>query len=178
MGLSSALTGGIMMTMIVIVLIMAIPAIVSANISTNRAYSERAQLDNGLSKTSINIDSIQTTALNNTVIVNLSNAGSNKLWNYDKFNLIVTYDSTTGLTAQRNTESLNYAGIISNASIPVGSWGITKFTNDGLDPQILNPNESIEITCKLNDNTALDGFLAVILSTDNGAITSNSVVIS
>lgn len=178
MGLSSALTGGIMMTMIVIILVMAIPAVINANVLTNRAYSERAQLDNGLSKTSVNIDSIQTTPLSNVVTIVVSNSGSSKLWNYAKFNVIISYNSTNGISIQKKTESLSYAGITSSSNISAGSWVITGFTNDGIDPQILNPNESIEITCKLTDNTALSGFLTVILSTDNGASTSKSVAIS
>lgn len=178
MGLSAALTGGIMMTMIVIILIMAIPAVINANVSMNRAYSERALLDDVLSKTSIKLDSLSALPLSNVVTIAATNDGSSKLWNYEKFNILVTYNSTNGITSGKITETLDYAGITTAANIPAGSWGITKFTGDGMDPQILNPNESLEITCKLSNNIALQGFLTVILSTDNGMTTSKSGVIS
>ncbi|AFU57953.1 putative flagellar protein FlaF [Candidatus Nitrososphaera gargensis Ga9.2] len=179
MGFSAAISGGIMMTMIIVVLIMAIPAVINANITTSRAYSERAQLDSEYIKTSIQITDLQ--ALPDTDIVNvtLSNDGSSKLWNYQKFNVLVTYDYIPDPLAspQRITENLDYAGITQIVSA-AGSWSITGFIDDNIDPQILNPEESLTIRGRLNHDIAISAELvAVTISTDNGVIVSKAVIL-
>lgn len=177
MGLSAAIAGGIMMTMISIVLLMAIPTMVNANVSTNRAYSERAQLDTEYLRTSISISSLQASPAVDTVTITVVNDGSNKLWNYDKFSLFITYDAQVApLQEQRLTEELVYQGI--THSVDAGRWGIDEFVDDGVDPRIVNPDESFIIICKLGYNTTATGDLSAVISTDNGVTVTRSVVIS
>jgi archaellum component FlaF (FlaF/FlaG flagellin family) len=175
-GLSAAIAGGIMMTMISIVMLMAIPAMVNANVSTNRAYSERAQLDTEYLRTSISISSIQALPADDAVTIVVNNDGSSKLWNYQKFSLFVTYDAEVApLQSQRLTEELAYQGI--EQGVGAGQWEIDAFVNDGVDPRIMNPDESITIVGQLSYNTTA-GNLSAIISTDNGVTATRSVVIS
>jgi archaellum component FlaF (FlaF/FlaG flagellin family) len=177
LGLSAAIAGGIIMVMIVAVLLMAIPAVLNANVSMNRAYSERAQLDTEYLRTSIKISSLQALPANDTVIITINNGGSNKLWNYAKFSVFITYDGQlTPVQSQRMTEKLTYQGITQDVS--AGRWGITGFTDDGIDPQIMNPDESITILCRIGYNTTSTGDLSAVISTDNGVTATKSVVIS
>jgi flagellar protein FlaF len=177
MGLSAAISGGIMMTMIIVVLIMAIPTVVNANVTTSRAYSERAQLDNEYMKTSLQITDSQALPNTNVVDVTINNDGLSKLWNYEKFNVLVTYDYLPAPlgSKQRITENLEYAGITQTA--PAGTWAITGFIDDNVDPQILNPEESITIRGRLSHNIALSvELVSVTISTDNGVIVSDTVI--
>jgi archaellum component FlaF (FlaF/FlaG flagellin family) len=176
-GLSSAIAGGIMMTMISIVLLMAIPTIVSTNVSMNRAYSERAQLETEYLRTSISMSSLQASPADDIVTITIANDGSSKLWNYQKFSLFITYDAQVApLQEERRTEVLVYQGITQD--VDAGRWGIDAFVSDGVDPQIVNPDESFTIVCRLGYNTTAIGDLSAVISTDNGMTTTKSVVIS
>jgi hypothetical protein len=176
-GLSAAIAGGIMMTMISIVLLMAIPTIVDANVSMNRAYSERTQLDTEYLKTSISTSSLQASPADDTVTITVANDGSSKLWNYEKFSLFIAYDAQVApLQGERLTEELVYQGI--TQSVDAGEWGIDGFVNDIIDPRIVNPDESFTIICKLGYNTTTSGDLSAVISTDNGVTATRSVVIS
>ncbi|MEW6604437.1 MAG: hypothetical protein AB1351_07070 [Thermoproteota archaeon] len=178
MGLSAAIAGGIMMTMISIMLLMAIPAIVNANVSMNHAYSERVQLDTEYLRTSISISSLQASPADDTVTITVTNDGSGKLWNYQKFSLFITYDAQVSPSQEeRRTEELVYQGI--TQSVDAGKWGIDGFVDDGVDPRIVNPDESFTIVCRLGYNiTAAAGDLSAVISTDNGVTATRSVVIS
>lgn len=176
MGLSTAITGGIMMTMISIVLLMAIPTIVDANVSMNRAYSERALIDTEYLRTSISISSLQASPADDTVTITIVNNGSVKLWNYQKFSLFITYDAQMApLQEERRTEEVIYQGI--TQSVEAGRWGIDEFINDMVDPKIVNPDESFTIICRLDYNTTATGNISAVISTDNGVTATKSVVI-
>ncbi|MEO9320501.1 MAG: hypothetical protein ABI361_07495 [Nitrososphaera sp.] len=177
MGLGAALAGGIVMMMIAIVMGMAIPAILGANTSMSSAVSERQQLDDALSKSSVTITSLRAPALSSTATFTLNNTGSTKLWNYQKFIVIVTYDAQVApLVSVKKTEELTYQGI-TNTTSP-GYWSISGFNNDYVDPQIINPNESANFTCRLDDPLFPTGTMTAVVSTDAGASTSRSGAIS
>jgi hypothetical protein len=106
----------------------------------------------------------------------LDNTGSAKIWNYQKFTVIVTYNAeVTPLTSVRKTETLAYQGITQSPS--QGFWSISQFNNDFTDPQIINPGESANIECHLSQLLFTSGNVTAIVSTDSGAQTSASGVI-
>jgi hypothetical protein len=154
------------MMMMVIVMMMAIPPIIDANVTASRAYSEKARLDSELLKTSIRVSSAQAFPISQSIDLTLENDGNTKLWNFEKFTLLATYDRDAGGNPERVTEILSYAGV--TGSPAAGQWGITGFVQDGIDPQILNPDESITVVCALSDAMYVTGSFAVVVATDNG----------
>jgi hypothetical protein len=154
------------MMMMVIVLMMAIPPIIDANVTASRAYSEKARLDSEAAKTSIKVSSVQAQPVSQTISLTLENDGNVKLWNFEKFTMLATYDRDVGGNSERVTEVLSYSGV--NGSPGAGQWGISGFVQDVIDPQILNPDESVTIVCVLSDAMYVTGTFAVVVATDNG----------
>ncbi len=169
-----------MLLTLMIVAAVAIPAVVSASSSMGKAYSEKAVIENQLLKTSLRIDSLQTSAaVNSVVTMSLSNTGSTKLYNFDKFNVIITYDSAYNSTTRGpvETEVLRYGGI--TASPPaVGQWNVEGITPDSLDPQIWNPGEQMTVSAGLSKEMFAGGALSAIISTDAGEVTTMSGMIT
>src|ERR1044071_6246127 len=128
------------MMMMVIVLMMAIPPIINANVTTSRAYSEKSQMDSEVAKTSVQVSSAEALAASQSITLTLENDGNVKLWNYEKFTILATYDRDYNGNADRVTELLSYAGV--TGSPGAGQWGISAFNQDLIDPQILNPDEA------------------------------------
>lgn len=177
MGLSAALTGGIIMMMLVIVVAMSIPTILGMNSAMSRASSQQKELEDSIVKTSIGISSVQASAQSDSVTLTLENDGLTKLWNYQKFSVIIAYDAEVAPSvSERRTEQLTYAGI--SNSVPAGYWGIGQFNNDLADPRIVNTGESIDIACTLAYNASSTGTVTATVSTDNGVVASRSVAIA
>ncbi|HXG05961.1 MAG TPA: hypothetical protein VNI77_01375 [Nitrososphaera sp.] len=175
MGLSIAISG-IIVLMTLVNLMMTIFALASATSnSTTRILSDRSSIENLSLNTITRIESIQAVANDAQVLIVLNNTGSTKLWSYDNFDVIVTYDANMTGTKVRVTEELTYAGITN--TIPPGKWGITQFMGDLLDPQIVNPSEKVELKCTLLNVIYPNGVLSAIVSTDAGAVATKSVVV-
>lgn len=176
MGLSIAISGGIMIFAIISTM-MAVPNMLDATTSVSQASSEIYDVENSILKTDVNVGSVVATSGSSTILFNLTSSGSTKLWKYDKFNVIVTYDgiqTLIPLTRIRTTEQLAYA---ESCSISAGSWCVNAFINDQLDPKILNNGESIEIKGALQYPLWSSGLLIISVSTDNGIVASKSVVV-
>ena len=153
--------------MIVIVVGMAVPAILGGNAVTSSAEAQRMQLEDIQTKTSIALNSVKAPALGTTVSFALNDTGTTKVWNYQKFTVIVSYNSGAGPAGAREVASFSYQGI--TASPSAGYWSISRFNNDIVDPQILNPGESANIVCHLAKPLAASGSVTVVVSTDLGA---------
>lgn len=149
--------------MIVIVVGMAVPAILGENAVTSSAQAQRMQLEDAQTKTSIILNSLRAPALGNTVSFTLNNTGTTKLWNYQKFTVILSFEAGTGPAV----ESFSYQGITPSPS--AGYWSISRFNNDIADPQILNQGESMNIICQLAKPLAASGPVTAVVSTDLGA---------
>jgi archaellum component FlaF (FlaF/FlaG flagellin family) len=186
MGFSAVLPGGIMLMTLLIVAAIIIPSVAITSSTMAKAYSEKALVENELLKTSFRIDSIKTSAPSSTVTMGLTNTGSTKLYNYEKFSIIVTYDSgivvnSTTTKGPTKTESLVYSGMTNGSSSPsaaAGKWIITKITPDSLDPGIWNPGEQITISANLSNNTFSTGSISAVVSTDVGQVTTLSEAIT
>ena len=170
MGLSNALSGGIVMVALISVLL-TVPGIVGTTSIVQDASNEIADVELKIANTHISLLSIIATNGDDLITLVLSNGGSEKLWNYEKFNLFVTYDEDS----TRYTESLTYSGDCSGEPSK-GNWCLSSISNDSLDPGILNQNESMVIQLKVDQDTQ-NGLVIVVLSTDNGETTSISTTV-
>ena len=170
MGLSNALSGGIVMVALISVLL-TVPGIVGTTSIVQDASTEIAEIELKIANTHISLSTLSATNGDDLVTFTLSNSGTEKLWNYDKFNIFVTYDEDSS----RYTESLTYAGTCSGDPAK-GNWCVSSISNDNLDPGILNQNESMNISLKVDHDTQ-NGVVIVVLSVDNGETTSISTTV-
>ncbi len=163
--------------MLVIVLGMAAPAVMGQHEAITAAETQRQNLDEIQIKTSMSITNLQAPAQNTTMSFTLENTGSTKLWNYQKFTVLVQYNGQVApLVSQPETEQLVYRGL--GTSPPAGAWSIGQFINDHVDPQIVNPGESAVLYCHLSTPLYTSGNVTVVVATDSGAQTTGSGVIS
>ncbi|MEW6603091.1 MAG: hypothetical protein AB1351_00195 [Thermoproteota archaeon] len=176
MGFGVAISGGIMM-MAIVSMVIAFEGGANANYAIlSRTSSDRLDADIALLGTSVSIESIQATPNDDTALAVISNIGSEKLWNYENFNVLVTYDANITATKTRLTEELEYAGV--TTAVPAGSWGIRQFVDDFADPGIVNSGEKMEIKCRLEHPAYPGGIVTIIISTENGSLASRSGVVS
>lgn len=125
MGLSIAISGGI--TMMVILMVLAtlfimLNQVFVASISSSQINN----LEDSISKTSIEISSLNACSGSDVVKFGLANKGIKKLSNFDKFNFLVTYDADTGgASPTRLTEEFTY-----NATAFRDSLGIAAATKE------------------------------------------------
>lgn len=173
MGLSNAISGGIVMFAIFYV-IMTFPSILEEFFSVTQASSVNDKIENSILKTNIGITSLNATASSTLVDFTLNNLGNEKLWNFDKFTIIVSYDSGI-ISKSKYVEQFTYQNTCTGN---VDTWCITKFNKDLQDPGILNPSESINIQCTLQNVVYPQGTVTVSTSTDNGVIASKSITAS
>jgi hypothetical protein len=77
--------------------------------SVEDVSSEISVLEDSISQTEMRIDSIEAAIGNNKVNFTLTNDGNEKLWNYDDFDLLITYDADIAGVKTPVTEKLTYA---------------------------------------------------------------------
>lgn len=73
-----------------------------------QSRSDISKVDDSISKTTIDIRYPNATAGNSMVSFSLTENGTEKLWNFDKFTVIVTYDADIGGVSTRTTEKLSF----------------------------------------------------------------------
>ena len=163
MGLSVAIAGGIVMFALVYILLM-LPGVVDQTTSVTKASSEISGIENSILKTNIAMSSLDATAASTTIDFTVTSSGTEKLWNYEKFSLIITYP-ISGST--NKTESFTYQSG-SCVTPSAGKWCITSISSDAIDPRILNTNEILN--GRATSSTTLDagGTAYVTISTDKG----------
>ena len=170
MGLSVAIAGGIMMFTFVYVM-MTIPGIVDKTISITEASSDISKVEDSITKTIMNVNSVSASIGSKVITFSIDNSGTEKLWNYQKFNIIITYKGTSAV----QTESLAYYGTCAG-SPPSGYWCLDSISNDNLDPKILNAGETLNIKSTVSQN-AQTGAIVVLVSADNGVTASKTTTI-
>lgn len=167
MGLSVAISGGIVMFTLVYVMLM-IPGIADETVLITKASSDISEVENSMLKTNIHVRSITASSGSSVINFTVNNSGTEKLWNFDKFNLIVTYSSASGT----RTESLAFAGDCSGNPTS-GNWCIDSISDDGLDPDILNTGELLNARSRVNASVT-GGMVTTVVSTNNGIVATNS----
>jgi len=163
MGLSVAISGGIVLTVIMLILL-SIPGLVDKMFSIGDVTSQVAHFDKTISDTKISMNHVSTLLNEPTLNFTLKNDGSEKLWNFNDFDLFVTYE---GAVSEQLTEEITYSGDCLGGLPAQGNWCIESITGDLLDPGILNSAEGANIRVLLNEDLA-DVNAIVSITTDNG----------
>ncbi|MEM2785397.1 MAG: hypothetical protein QXW37_05860 [Candidatus Nitrosotenuis sp.] len=167
MGLSIAISGGIVLFALLYILL-TLPSIINQTVSITKASTEISEVENSILKTNINMQAIYAASGSRAINFTVSNTGTEKLWNFENFNLIITYP----VSGQTRSELLSYAGTCSGPPSS-GTWCITAFNSDKVDPKILNTDESISIRSRVTQ-TPISGTVSVAISTDNGVVATNA----
>ena len=168
MGLSVVISGAIIFVALMYAL-MNIPNVFDSILSVDEASSEISGLEDSIYETEISINPLVTQAGKSKVNFTLHNNGTEKLWNYEKFNVLITYDDGPSMT----TEELIYSGDCLGGVPSVGNWCIQAISSDVLDPGILNDGESASIRTQVNQNLGTENAIAIV-TTDNGVTATRS----
>ncbi len=110
MGLSIAITGTIILFTLMAVMF-TLSTMVNSLVTMEDVSSQASVIKDSISQTSIQIMSANAKSGDDYVLVSLANNGTGKLWDYDKFTLLVTYDADIGGTKTKVTEEFSYSGI-------------------------------------------------------------------
>jgi archaellum component FlaF (FlaF/FlaG flagellin family) len=172
MGISNAVSGGIMMITMVYVML-TLPGMLDRNAAMSNAVAQRARSDDVEIKTEIAITSLSLAPGGSTINVEIANKGSTKLWEYPKFTVIATYDANVTGSRVKATEEMQYGGI--SATPAAGQWVISSFDpmDSYVDPQVVDPGEQFTISIKpQNPVYASSPEAYVAVSTQNGMTAS------
>lgn len=108
MGLSVVISGAVIMVAIMFVLFN-LPLLMESVITVEEASSQITQIEKIISNTDIEITSVQAVPDSDLVSFELFNKDEEKLWNWDDFDLLITYDADTGgANPIRKTEQFTY----------------------------------------------------------------------
>lgn len=163
MGLSVAISGGIILTVFVIILF-SLPGLAEKMFSIGDITTQVTQHEQEISNTEISISNLSVLVGSSRVNFTLNNDGSEKLWNFADFDLFIEYD---GAISGQRTEQLSYSGECPGTVPPAGNWCINSISNDVADPKILNSDEKANIRTTLSGNLASSPTIVTIV-TDNG----------
>ena len=105
---SSVAIGGTITFMIILVVMAVLMAYMNDLFLESLAKSENNKITNSISKTQLDINSIESCSGNDLVNVHLENTGNEKLSEFEKFNVLVTYDADIGGIKTRVTENFDY----------------------------------------------------------------------
>ncbi len=163
MGLSVAIAGGIILSVLMLVM-MSITGLAGNIFSIGSVTTQVSDLENTIDDTDI---SLETLFASTTPRVNftLNNDDKEKLWNFDDFNVLIEYESASG----DELEELSFGGKCQGVVPTAGEWCIEGISGDFLDQGILNEGESAEIWTQVSQS--LDsGNARITVSTDNGEV--------
>ena len=107
MGLSVAIAGGIILSVLMLVM-MSITGLAGNIFSIGETSSKVFDLENTILKTNTKIQELSAFSGSNVVNFDLLNEGNEKLWQYKKFNVFITYDADISGSKTRVTEQFTY----------------------------------------------------------------------
>ena len=174
MGLSIAISGGIV-TFSIVYAMMSFPAIVD---DTTKISASESQMTNSQflrMQTNISMSNLQDQSNGSPATFQITNTGNISLWNYNDFDVIITYQENATNDPVR-TEILKYVSSCSGLSSD--QWCVSSIQNDNIHPGFLDPNEIATISAQPAHQTNKGGVFTVEFGTDLGVTTSNSVIIS
>ncbi len=174
MGLSIAISGGIV-TFSIVYAMMSFPAIIDDTTKISTSESQMADNQFARIQTNISISNLQDQSGNSPATFQVTNTGNTLLWNYEDFDVIITYQEN----AANNpilTETLKYAN--SCSGLASDQWCISHIQNDYIHPGLLDPGKIATINAQPAYQTESGGNFTVEFGTDNGVTTSESVQIS
>lgn len=107
MGLSIAIAGGIACATVILVLSILF-SMTSQIYEINSARSQSSEIESALVHTDTEIDYFSSQSGSDMASLTLQNVGTEKLWNYDKFTMIVTYNASISGNPVLTSERLTY----------------------------------------------------------------------
>ncbi len=110
MGLSVAITGSIILFTLMAVLF-SISTMINSLVEVEDVSSQASELGESISETSTQIKSLSATSGSDIVQLSLANNGTEKLWDYDEFTLLITYDADIGGVKTMVTEEFSFDSI-------------------------------------------------------------------
>jgi len=164
MGLSIAISGAIILSVLMIVL-MTITGFVGNMFTIGDASIQMSELDKAISQTDISLDALEALTGSAKVNFTLNNDDTEKLWNFEHFNVLIEYDNAAGTVV----EELSFNGDCSGIAPSAGNWCIETIGADILDEDIINDGESADIWTQVSQNLISANAL-VTVSTDNGVV--------
>ena len=162
MGLSVVVGGAITLFALVYVLL-AVPGIVTQTSTITKASTDISEVENSQLRTKILMDSLSASSGSSEIDFTVSNSGTEKLWDFEKFSLIITYQYASGT----KTEALSYAGFCSSPSS--GTWCVSSISSDNVEPNILNSDEVLNVHSSVSQ-TLSSGTVSATFLTDNGIV--------
>jgi len=164
MGLSIAISGAIILSVLLIVL-MTITGFVGNMFTIGDVTTQISEVENTIAKTDISLDALEASAGSPYVNFTLNNDDIEKLWNFEHFNVLIEYDNAAGTVV----EELSFNGDCSGISPPAGNWCIETIGADILDEGIINDGESADVFTRVSQGLISANAL-VTVSTDNGVV--------
>jgi len=164
MGLSVAIAGGIILSVLMLVM-MSMAGLAGNIFSIGSVTTQVSDIENSIDDTDISLETLFASSTDPRVNFTLNNDDKEKLWNFNEFNVLIEYESASG----DELEELSY-GEDCQGVVPIpGEWCIEGIAGDFLDEGILNEGESAEIWTQVSLplNT---GNARVTVSTDNGEV--------
>ncbi len=167
MGLSIVISGGIVLFALVYILL-TMPGVVNQTILITKASTDISEVEDSILRTNIEMSSLSAASGSSVVNFTINNTGTEKLWDFTKFSLFLTYTSASGT----QTESLSYEGTCSG-NPSSGSWCIASISSDNVDPNILNADETLNVRSTVSQSL-ISGTVVTTFSTDNGIVASRA----
>lgn len=133
MGFSVAISGGIVCVTIMIVFSLVF-AMTGQIYEINSSRTQSSDLANVLGHTDFDIEYLYAPSETDLASFTLANTGNEKLWNYENFNMIVTYNASIGGVPTMTTEYLTFNA----AQAFAGNGGSVQFARP--DSDITNDN--------------------------------------
>ncbi len=170
------------MTFSIIYAMMSFSSVV--NSATEMGTSD-SQMGNSLFQrlqTNISMSTLQDQSGTSPATFQITNTGNTVLWNYNDFDVLITYQENGTLLQQLAgihpivTEKLGYSS--SCTPLLPDNWCISQIQNDNIHPGLLDPKEIADIEAQPANVTKSGGTFSVVFSTDNGVTSSQSVIIS
>jgi len=135
--------------------------------STSQGLGITSQRDEDIMRTSVSMISTNQSAPD-TIQVYIKNNGQTKLANFGKWDIIIHYYDDVG-TYRVEWLPYNSGTLISNEWQVSGIYIDSSIMSpEAFDPNILNPNEEMIITCKLEHPIGTGTTNLLLVSTPNG----------
>lgn len=171
MGLSIAIAGGIV-TFSIVYAMMSFTTVVDDSTKISTSQSQMSNILFSRLQTDIGISNLQDSGGSSPASFKITNTGNTALWNYNNFDVIITYqENTTNFPIL--TETLKYASTCTGLN--AGQWCISQIQNDYIHPGMLDPGKIATIDVQPSNPTAIGGTFTAEFGTDNGVSTYNSV---
>lgn len=169
------------MLVTMVVMAMMTPNLLDQIMSVQEYSAEISDIENEIQNTKMVISDLSGSQGGNAINFTLSNAGEQKLWNFDKFDLFVTYEADVVGVSTMTVEHLVYNGTGSfldhgtSDELQPGYWLVNDIPNDVVEKGILNKNEEGQILAKLSNPVYTNGKIMVVVSTQTGVLSSYAI---